>query len=92
VLQDFAKDETDALIETMGRAVNALEAWLTSGVDIMMNRFNGNGQPPPPKPPRVVAPRPETPTPSQRPTAPDRPADDEPVMLSPRPHATPTER
>lgn len=56
VLQDFGKDEADLLAETMDRAVAALEMWLTSGIDIMMNRFNGNGQPPPPKPPRPPAP------------------------------------
>lgn len=41
VLQDFSADEDALIDETLARAVDALETWLTEGVEIGMSRYNG---------------------------------------------------
>jgi PTH1 family peptidyl-tRNA hydrolase len=41
VLQDFAKSEEILVIETVDRAVRAVETWLRHGLVIMMTRHNG---------------------------------------------------
>ena len=40
VLQDFSADEESLMAPVRDRAVQALETWLTSGVDAAMNAFN----------------------------------------------------
>ncbi len=41
VLQDFDKSESILIIETVDRAVKAVETWLRFGVELMMTRHNG---------------------------------------------------
>ncbi len=41
VLQDFAKEDTILVIETLDRAVRAVESWLRDGISLMMTRHNG---------------------------------------------------
>ncbi len=60
VLQDFGKSEADLIDETMRRALKAIETWLTDGIEMSMNRYNGDGLPKPPKPVKPPAPKPET--------------------------------
>lgn len=40
VLQEFEASEADALAELIPTALNAIECWMTEGVDEAMNRFN----------------------------------------------------
>lgn len=40
VLQDFSADEKLLIEETLGRAVTAIETWLTEGVEMAMSRHN----------------------------------------------------
>jgi PTH1 family peptidyl-tRNA hydrolase len=42
VLQDFSADEALLVEETLGRAVNAIEAWLVEGVEMAMSRHNSS--------------------------------------------------
>jgi PTH1 family peptidyl-tRNA hydrolase len=41
VLQDFSPDELPLISEVMDRAADAVETWLTQGLDAAMNHFNG---------------------------------------------------
>lgn len=40
VLQEFETSEADALAELIPESLNAIECWMTEGVDEAMNRFN----------------------------------------------------
>ncbi|MBN1815470.1 MAG: aminoacyl-tRNA hydrolase [Anaerolineae bacterium] len=40
VLQDFVADEGPVVEETLGRAVAAIETWLTEGIEMAMSRHN----------------------------------------------------
>jgi PTH1 family peptidyl-tRNA hydrolase len=40
VLQDFSAEEEELLVETLERAVDAIEAWMTEGVEVAMNQYN----------------------------------------------------
>jgi PTH1 family peptidyl-tRNA hydrolase len=40
VLQNFSSDEEEIMVETRDRARQALELWLTAGIDYTMNTFN----------------------------------------------------
>ena len=40
VLQDFSTEEESLLEETLEHAVVAIEAWLSEGVEVAMNRYN----------------------------------------------------
>jgi peptidyl-tRNA hydrolase, PTH1 family len=44
VLQDFSKQEVEALQETFGRAVDAVQLFVTQGLNTAMNQFNGAGE------------------------------------------------
>jgi PTH1 family peptidyl-tRNA hydrolase len=44
VLQDFSPAETEILGFTLGRAVDAIQVFVTEGLDTAMNRYNGSGQ------------------------------------------------
>ena len=41
VLRPFLEEERPLVIETMNRAVRAVETWLTDGIDVAMNKYNG---------------------------------------------------
>jgi len=41
VLQDFDKSESILVIETLDRAVRAVETWIRFGIAAMMTRHNG---------------------------------------------------
>jgi PTH1 family peptidyl-tRNA hydrolase len=41
VLQDFSKDESLIVAETLKRAVEATLMWVTDGLETAMNKFNG---------------------------------------------------
>jgi PTH1 family peptidyl-tRNA hydrolase len=41
VLQDFSDPEMTIINESLGRAVEAVEAWVADGLDAAMNMFNG---------------------------------------------------
>ena len=49
VLQDFSADEESLMAPVRDRAVQALETWLTSGIDAAMNAFNAGKIVNPPK-------------------------------------------
>ncbi len=42
VLHPFTKTEESVVEETITRVCNALEAWLTTGIEAAMNRYNGS--------------------------------------------------
>ncbi len=42
VLQDFSADEEALFASTRGRVADAAEAWLFEGMEVAMNRFNGD--------------------------------------------------
>jgi len=44
VLQDFGKDDTILLSETLDRVVKSISTWLDQGVDRMMTRWNGTAE------------------------------------------------
>jgi PTH1 family peptidyl-tRNA hydrolase len=60
VLTAFKGDEEILALETIDRAVKAVETWLTDGVELAMTRYNGTGEAPKPKPKREPAPPPVT--------------------------------
>ena len=60
VLAPFRGDDQILAIEVADRAVAAVETWLTEGVEIAMNRYNGTGEPKPKKE-KPNEPAPETP-------------------------------
>ena len=43
VLSDFAPPELEALNELMPTLVEAVECWITEGIETAMNRFNRRG-------------------------------------------------
>jgi peptidyl-tRNA hydrolase, PTH1 family len=43
VLQDFSNAEMEVMGETLNRAVDAALTWVTNGLDMAMNKFNGAG-------------------------------------------------
>ena len=60
VLAPFKGDDDILAAEVADRAVLAVEVWLTDGVDIAINRYNGTGEPKPKKE-KPTEPAPETP-------------------------------
>jgi peptidyl-tRNA hydrolase len=44
VLQDFSRQEREALPFVLGRAVDAALCFLDEGVDAAMNKFNGTDE------------------------------------------------
>lgn len=50
VLTPFKNDEEPLALETLDRAVKAVEMWLTDGLEAAMNRYNGTGEPKKQKP------------------------------------------
>jgi len=42
VLGDFADDETELVSQTIARASDAVETWINSGIQAMMNKYNGS--------------------------------------------------
>lgn len=44
VLRRFSSDEQPVVDEAIARVVGAVETWLTDGIDIAMNRFNGSAE------------------------------------------------
>jgi hypothetical protein len=44
VLRPFDADEEPLVVETVHRAVRALETWLVDGTDAAMNRQNGTAE------------------------------------------------
>lgn len=44
VLRRFTAGEQPVVEEAVARAVEAVETWLTEGIDIAMNRFNGSAE------------------------------------------------
>lgn len=44
VLRRFTPDEQPVIDEAIARAAEAVETWLTDGIDIAMNRFNGSAE------------------------------------------------
>ena len=42
VLGWFTRDELPTVLEAFGRAADAVEVWVSSGIDEAMNRFNGS--------------------------------------------------
>jgi peptidyl-tRNA hydrolase, PTH1 family len=60
ILTDFKGDDAIIAVEMADRAVKATEAWLTEGIEIAMNRFNGSSEEKPQKPAK-------NPTPTQEP-------------------------
>jgi len=44
VLQGFSPEELPLVEQTVARAVKAVETWLTDGIDISMNRYNGTAE------------------------------------------------
>jgi PTH1 family peptidyl-tRNA hydrolase len=49
VLRPFDQAETTLIQGTVERAVKAVETWLTDGIDIAMNRYNGTVETPDPE-------------------------------------------
>lgn len=41
VLQDFGKDELPIMLEAYDRAIEAIETWLSDGIELAMSRYNG---------------------------------------------------
>lgn len=52
VLAPFKGDEAILAVEVSDRAVQAIETWLTDGIEMAMTRYNGTGEEKPPKPPK----------------------------------------
>lgn len=44
VLQRFSGDDLRAVEETVERVVNTIETWITDGIEIAMNRYNGTAE------------------------------------------------
>jgi len=65
VLAPFKGDDDILATEVADRAVLAVETWLTDGVEVAMNRYNGTGEP---KPKAESKPKPES-SPQSEPTA-----------------------
>lgn len=65
VLAPFKGDDDILATEVADRAVLAVETWLTDGVEVAMNRYNGTGEP---KPKAEPKPKPES-NPQSQPTA-----------------------
>ncbi|MBE2270431.1 MAG: aminoacyl-tRNA hydrolase [Anaerolinea sp.] len=65
VLAPFKGDDDILATEVADRAVLAVETWLTDGVEVAMNRYNGTGEP---KPKAEPKPKPES-SPQSEPTA-----------------------
>jgi PTH1 family peptidyl-tRNA hydrolase len=50
VLSPFEETELPLAEKSVARAVQAMQCWLSDGVEAAMNRFNGPVEPPPPRP------------------------------------------
>ena len=61
VLSPFKGDEEITAVEVIDRAVKAVEAWLTDGLEIAMNRYNGTGEAKKPSEPPTKQPDPVKP-------------------------------